>query len=67
MKFKQTVLAGSIMLATTLTPMIDAQAENKKFNDVPQDHWSFNAITDLANKKYCSRLREWHFLVSVII
>ncbi|OTW87007.1 S-layer homology domain-containing protein (plasmid) [Bacillus thuringiensis serovar fukuokaensis] len=50
MKFKQTVLAGSIMLATTLTPMIDAQAENKKFNDVPQDHWSFNAITDLANK-----------------
>ncbi|WP_253859282.1 S-layer homology domain-containing protein, partial [Bacillus cereus] len=50
MKFKQTVLAGSIMLATTLTPMIDAQAEDKKFNDVPQDHWSFNAITDLANK-----------------
>ncbi|MEC3077989.1 S-layer homology domain-containing protein [Bacillus tropicus] len=38
------------MLATTLTPMIDAQAEDKKFNDVPQDHWSFNAITDLANK-----------------
>ncbi|MGW6049689.1 S-layer homology domain-containing protein, partial [Bacillus mycoides] len=50
MKFKQTVLAGSIMLATTLTPMIDAQAEGKKFNDVPQGHWSFNAITDLANK-----------------
>ncbi|MFK4327422.1 hypothetical protein ABH965_004094 [Bacillus sp. RC97] len=50
MKLKQTVLAGSIMLATTLTPMIDAQAEGKKFNDVPQGHWSFNAITDLANK-----------------
>ncbi|MGE8057541.1 S-layer homology domain-containing protein, partial [Bacillus mycoides] len=50
MKLKQTVLAGGIMLATTLTPMIDAQAEGKKFNDVPQGHWSFNAITDLANK-----------------
>ncbi|KMP25941.1 S-layer protein [Bacillus cereus] len=50
MKLKQKVLAGGIMLATALTPMIDAQAEGKRFNDVPQGHWSFNAITDLANK-----------------
>ncbi|EMI9087617.1 S-layer homology domain-containing protein, partial [Bacillus wiedmannii] len=50
MKLKQKVLAGGIILATALTPMIDAQAEGKRFNDVPQGHWSFNAITDLANK-----------------
>ena len=50
MGLKQKVLAGGIMLAPTLTPMIDAQAEGKRFNDVPQGHWSFNAITDLANK-----------------
>ncbi|MBY7125079.1 S-layer homology domain-containing protein [Bacillus sp. 16GRE42] len=50
MKLKQKVLAGGIILATALTPMIDAQAEGKRFNDVPQGHWSFNAITDLSNK-----------------
>ncbi|EOO45455.1 S-layer homology domain-containing protein [Bacillus cereus] len=50
MKLKQKVLVGGIMLATALTPMINAQAEGKRFNDVPQGHWSFNAITDLANK-----------------
>ncbi|PGX07749.1 S-layer homology domain-containing protein [Bacillus sp. AFS033286] len=51
MNFKQLILAGTVIVSTTLIPLTNVQAENTLgFKDVPEDHWSYKAIMDLQQK-----------------
>ena len=51
MNFKQLILAGTVIASTTLTPLTNVQAENTiGFKDVPENHWSYQAIMDLKEK-----------------
>ncbi|MGZ7147278.1 S-layer homology domain-containing protein [Bacillus sp. BC08] len=51
MNFKQLILAGAVIASTTLTPLTNVQAENTLgFKDVPENHWSYQAIMDLKEK-----------------
>lgn len=51
MNFKQIILAGAVITTATLTTLNSVQAEKKIFNDVPVNHWSEQAINDLASRK----------------
>ena len=67
MNFKQLILAGAVIASTTLTPLTNVQAENTLgFKDVPENHWSYQAIMDLK-RKILWLVMETECLVLVII
>ncbi|CAM4047164.1 S-layer homology domain-containing protein [Bacillus sp. GX] len=62
MKFKQLILAGTVIASTTLAPLTNVQAENTMgFKDVPEHHWSYKAIMDLQEKNIVSGYGDGRF------
>ncbi|HDR7718042.1 TPA: S-layer homology domain-containing protein [Bacillus albus] len=62
MKFKQLILAGTVIASTTLAPLTNVQAENTiEFKDVPEHHWSYKAIMDLQEKNIVSGYGDGRF------
>lgn len=49
MGFKKLLLTGAIVATTAFTSIGTAQASTQ-FKDVPNNHWAYKAIMDLANK-----------------
>lgn len=51
MNFKQLILAGTVIVSTSLLPLSSVQAERiREFKDVPADHWSYPAIMTLKTQ-----------------
>ena len=50
MNFKKIIMTGAIIATTTFTSLGNVQAEINQFKDVPNHHWAYKAIIDLANK-----------------
>ena len=46
---KKLIVTGAIVATTAFTSIGTAQA-SAEFKDVPNNHWSYKAIMDLANK-----------------
>ncbi|EOV9528004.1 S-layer homology domain-containing protein [Bacillus cytotoxicus] len=49
MNFKKILMTGAIVAATTFTSIENAQAQIT-FSDLPNHHWAYKAIIELANK-----------------
>ncbi|OJD90005.1 hypothetical protein MCCC1A01412_15285 [Bacillus anthracis] len=53
MRFKKLILTGALVATTAVTSIGTAQA-SADFKDVLNNHWSYKAIMDLANKDIVS-------------
>lgn len=51
MKLTKMLIIGATLATTTLTSLANVQADTA-FNDVPANHWSYDAIMHLKDKKW---------------